>query len=213
MAPWALVRADARPPALLASEPDVRSPALLALAPLALVRADVRSPALLALLIWRWCGQMLRPPHSLHLLLLRWCGQTLRGFFVATPASAASASPRLRRLLLPPPADVASAASFSPPTTARQSAGPVPAAQLVHFCKVRLTAAAARQGGKSGERRPGACSGRPPAQAALLRGARELVTLHLAKPWPFWRRPRHFGLKRRPRPGAWDHVQPRAGAQ
>ena len=63
---------------------------------------------------------------------------------------------------------------------ARQSAGPVPAAQLVHFCKVRLTAAAARRRGKSDERRPGPCSGRPPAQAALLRGARELVALHLA---------------------------------
>ena len=42
----ALVLADARAPALLASAPD------------ALVPADARPPALLGLL-WRWCGQTL----------------------------------------------------------------------------------------------------------------------------------------------------------
>ena len=54
-APFALVLADARPPALLAFAPDAlvlaeaRPPALLAFAPLALVLADARPPALLAL--------------------------------------------------------------------------------------------------------------------------------------------------------------------
>jgi len=53
-APFALVLADARPPALLASAPDTlvladaRAPALLAFAPSALVLADARPPALLA---------------------------------------------------------------------------------------------------------------------------------------------------------------------
>ena len=53
-APPALLLADARPPALLASVPDAlvlaeaRPPALLALAPFALVLADARPPALLA---------------------------------------------------------------------------------------------------------------------------------------------------------------------
>ena len=52
--PDALVRAEARAPALLALAPDAlvradaRPPALLASAPLALVRADARPPALLA---------------------------------------------------------------------------------------------------------------------------------------------------------------------
>ena len=53
-APFALVLADARPPALLACAPlalvlaDARAPALLAKAPSALVLADARPPALLA---------------------------------------------------------------------------------------------------------------------------------------------------------------------
>jgi len=53
--PDALVRADARAPALLAFAPlalvraDARAPALLAIAPSALVRADARAPALLAI--------------------------------------------------------------------------------------------------------------------------------------------------------------------
>jgi len=55
LAPFALVLADARAPALLALAPfalvlaDARPPALLAFAPPALVLADARAPALLAL--------------------------------------------------------------------------------------------------------------------------------------------------------------------
>ena len=55
LAPDALVRADARPPAPLALNPaplglaDARAPALLAFAPLALVRTNARAPALLAI--------------------------------------------------------------------------------------------------------------------------------------------------------------------
>ena len=51
LAPDALVRADARPPAPLALNPaplglaDARAPALLAIAPSALVLADARAPA------------------------------------------------------------------------------------------------------------------------------------------------------------------------
>ena len=66
-APFALVLADARPPALLASAPDTlvladaRAPALLAFAPSALVLAEARPPALLALapfaLVLAGCGQ------------------------------------------------------------------------------------------------------------------------------------------------------------
>jgi hypothetical protein len=79
-------------------------PAILALAPDALVLADAPRPALLAsapLALCgqrpRWCGQRPVPPHSLQLLLWRWCGQTLRGFFCAAPPTA-SASSRRRRL-------------------------------------------------------------------------------------------------------------------
>jgi hypothetical protein len=53
--PDALVRADARPPALLA------------LAPSALALADASAPALLAALLWRLCGQRPEPPHSLQI--------------------------------------------------------------------------------------------------------------------------------------------------
>ena len=93
--PDALVRADARSPALLASAPLAlvlaktallslaalalmlanARPALLAFAPDALVRADARPPRSLHWLLRRWCGQLPAPPHSLHWLLMRWCGQ------------------------------------------------------------------------------------------------------------------------------------------
>jgi len=59
-------------------------PALLASAPLALVRADARPPALLA--------------------SARWCRQTLRCLFFFAAPPAALASSRTRRLLAPPPA-------------------------------------------------------------------------------------------------------------
>jgi hypothetical protein len=66
--PFALVLADACPSTLLA------------LAPLALVRADATRfapPHSLHLLLWCWCWQMLAPLHSLHRLLWRCCGQML----------------------------------------------------------------------------------------------------------------------------------------
>ena len=52
---------------------QARPPALLALAPSALVLADARPPHSLHRLLIRWCWQMLAPPHSLHRLLRRWC--------------------------------------------------------------------------------------------------------------------------------------------
>jgi hypothetical protein len=109
-APFALVRADARPPALLAFVPsalvwadarpsallafapsalvraDARPPALLAFAPFALVQADDRAPALLAFAPFALVRADDRAPvHSMHSLLLRWCGQKMCGFRFAAP--------------------------------------------------------------------------------------------------------------------------------
>jgi len=64
----ALVRAEARPPALLALAPlalvraEARAPALLAPAPLALVRAEARAPALLASAPLSLVRAQARPP-------------------------------------------------------------------------------------------------------------------------------------------------------
>jgi len=60
-------------------------------------------PHSLHVLLRRWCSHRPAPPHSLHWLLRRWCGQTLRGRFCAAPP-AGSASARLRRVSVPPPA-------------------------------------------------------------------------------------------------------------
>jgi len=77
----ALVRADARPPALRALAPDERvladaaAPALLAFAPLTLVRADALPPALLPCAPGALVRADARPPALLALLLSRWCWQ------------------------------------------------------------------------------------------------------------------------------------------
>ena len=121
VAPYALVRADARPPALLAP------------APLALVRADARPPHSLHLLLSRWCWQRPAPPHSLHLLLSRPCGQMLRAFLRAAPSAVSSH----RRRLPPPPAGSGAAARAALSPAALASAAALrapPAASAMPSC-------------------------------------------------------------------------------